>query len=102
MHRANMELCVWNNVFIHSILSFIMDLIIVSVKVPSLAKAALSLLVCSCIKASTDPAIIAYGHTPLNTPIEEVIRPLRFGVLEWCEVDGVGARSFFGVKLSIY
>ena len=54
-----------------------MDLIIVSVKVPSLAKAALSLLVCSCIKASTDPAIIAYGHTPLNTPIEEVIRPLR-------------------------
>ena len=45
-----------------------MDLIIVSVQVPSLATAALSLLTSSCIKANMVKSINAYGHTTLGTP----------------------------------
>lgn len=45
-----------------------MDQIIVSVQVPSLATAALPLIMgSSCIKVSMDKTIIAYGHTTLST-----------------------------------
>ena len=46
-----------------------MDLIIVSVQVPSLATAALLLLTSSsCIKANMVKSINAYGHTTLGKP----------------------------------
>ena len=65
-----------------------MDLIIVSVHVPSLVKVELSLLTCSsCIKANMVPTKIPYGHTTLKHPRSRQISEAKQGrpwlVLGW-------------------